>query len=79
MHSTSPLETSTKWCSHCSSFHPVTAFYSNKATADGLTAYCSSCMRKKAKKAYYKDVNGNREKAAARMQRLRLIRNSIEA
>ena len=39
-----------KWCNQCESEQPITNFYNNKATKDGLVNRCKECCRQYNKK-----------------------------
>lgn len=51
-----------KYCPSCKEWHPLTDYYNNKNTKDGLCGYCKQCLRMKSlKKAVKKNksLSGN--------------------
>ena len=54
-----------KKCTQCGGIKPVSEFYNDKKTADGLRSQCSACIRESVKKYYWE----NREKILLGKQR----------
>jgi Recombination endonuclease VII len=50
-----------KWCPDCQAFRPIDSFCKNKASRDGLAAYCKPCHNKRGRENKIKNWGSTRE------------------
>ena len=63
-------QTKTKTCAHCGQEKPVTEFYKDKHTKDGLQSWCKQCSNSRGKKAIERKEKELLEAANEHMQRM---------
>lgn len=63
-------QTETKKCVHCGQEKPVTEFYKDKHTKDGLQSWCKQCSNSRGKKAIERKEKELLEAADEHMQRM---------
>lgn len=63
-------QTKTKTCAHCGQEKPVTEFYKDKHTKDGLQSWCKQCSNSRGKKAVERKEKELLEAANEHLQRM---------
>jgi hypothetical protein len=63
-------QTKTKTCAHCGQEKPVTEFYKDKHTKDGLQSWCKQCSNSRGKKAIERKEKELLEAANEHLQRM---------
>ena len=63
-------QTETKKCVHCGQEKPVTEFYKDKHTKDGLQSWCKQCSNSRGKKAIERKEKELLEAANEHLQRM---------
>lgn len=63
-------QTKTKTCAHCGQEKPVTEFYKDKHTKDGLQSWCKQCSNSRGKKVVERKEKELLEAADEHLQRM---------